>query len=169
MSCWTSLDPYIGSGSIGRTPAAARRGIELPRLGAVLGARLLAVADAGGVERSAHDLVAHARKVLDTTAAYEHDRVLLEVVPLARDVAGDLHPVGQPHARDLAQRGVRLLRGGGVDARADTATLRCGDARLATLAGLEAGGRDLLLGLATALADELVDARHAARDSSSVT
>src|SRR2546422_751261 len=82
----------------------ARRGIAfLLGLHAVLRARLLAVRGAGGVQRPAHDLVANAREVLDAAAADEHDRVLLEVVALAGDVGGDLHAVGQPHARDLAK------------------------------------------------------------------
>src|SRR5947209_1141164 len=125
MTCWTSRDPCRASGSSGRTPAAERRGIERLLLGlhAVLRAGLLAVRDAGGVERAANDLVAHARQVLDAAASHEHDRVLLEVVALARDVARDLHAVGQPHAGDLAQRRVRLLRRGGVDADADAAAL----------------------------------------------
>src|SRR5919201_4865450 len=122
MICCTRRDPYTGSASIGRTPAAARRGIwSLLGLDAVLGARLLAVAHPGGVEGAADDLVADARKVLHAAATHEDDRVLLEGVPLARDVGGDLHPVGEPYARDLAQRRVRLLGSGGVDARADTA------------------------------------------------
>ena len=116
-------------------------------------ARLLAVADAGGVEGAAHDLVADAGKVLDAAAADEHDGVLLEVVALARDVGGDLHAVGEPDAGDLAQRRVRLLRRRGVDARADPTPLRGGDPLLATLAGLQAGGRDLLLRGLAALAD----------------
>ena len=37
-------------------------------------------------------------------------RVLLQVVTLARDVAGDFHAVGEAHAADLAERRVRLLR-----------------------------------------------------------
>src|SRR5947207_11991078 len=120
MTCWTSFDPCTGSGSSGRTPAAARRGIfGLLGLHAVLRAGLLAVGDAGGVERAAHDLVADARQVLHATTPHEHNRVLLEVVALAGDVGGDLHPVGEPNARDLAKRRVRLLRGGRIDARAD--------------------------------------------------
>src|SRR5688500_12416602 len=111
MTCWTSLERWTGSGSTGRTPGAARRGTLLG-LHAVLRAGLLAVRHPGGVERPADDLVADARQVLDAAAAHEHHRVLLEVVALARDVDGDLHPVGEPHARDLAQRGVRLLRRG---------------------------------------------------------
>src|SRR3954447_17283889 len=146
MTCCTSLDWWIGSGSSGRTPPGARRGIRLLLLGldAVLGARLLAVGHAGRVERPAHDLVAHARKVLDSTAANEHHGVLLKVVALARDVGGDLHAVGQPDTRDLAQRRVRLLGRGRVHTGADTATLRSGDALLATLTRLEARGGDLL-------------------------
>src|SRR2546423_934067 len=117
----------------------------LPGLGPVLRASLLAVADAGGVERAAHDLVVHARQVLDASTAHEHDRVLLQVVALAGDVGGDLHAVRESHAGDLAQGGVRLLRSGRVDARADPAALGRGDPLLAALSGLETGGRDLLL------------------------
>src|SRR3954467_5458543 len=134
MTCWTSLERKTGSGSIDRTEAAARRGIRLLRLHAVLRAGLLAVRDAGGVERPADDLVAHAREILDAATAHEHDGVLLQVVALAGDVHRDLHAVGQAHTGDLAQRGVRLLRRGRVDTRADAAPLRGGDALLAALA-----------------------------------
>src|SRR3954453_10279666 len=141
--------------------------VRLLRLHAVLRAGLLAVRDAGGIERAAHDLVAHAREVLDAAAADEHDGVLLQVVPLARDVDRYLHAVGEPNARDLAQRGVRLLRRGGVDARADAAPLRGGDLLLAALPGLQARGGQLLLGGVAALAHELGGRRHTARDGSS--
>src|SRR3954468_20037813 len=167
MTCWTSFDSWMASGSIGRTPAAARRGKPLPPLGPVPGAGLLAVAHAGGVERAAHDLVAHARKILDPPAADQDHRVLLEVVPLARDIGGDLHPVGQPHARDLAQRRVRLLGGDRRDPGAHAPALRRRDRLLVALRGLEAGRRDLLLGALAALADQLIDAWHAAADASS--
>src|SRR3954470_16890270 len=168
MTCCTSFDPYTESGSIGRTPPGARRGmLVLLGLHAVLRAGLLAVGHAGGVERPANDLVAHARQVLDAAAADEHHRVLLQVVALARDVARDLHAVRQPYASDLPQSRVRLLRRGRVDARADAATLRSREDLLAALARLETRRRQLLLGLLAALADELIDARHAARDASS--
>src|SRR5271155_5771455 len=48
---------------------------------------------------------------------------------LATDIAGDLVAVGQAHAANLSQRRVRLLRGRGVHARADTALLRRGTER----------------------------------------
>src|ERR671911_27584 len=96
--------------SIGRFGAGPLRGISaLLLLRAVTAASLLAVLHALGVERAADDLVAHTGEVLHTTAADEHDRVLLEVVPHAGDVGGDLDAAGEPHAGDLAERGVRLL------------------------------------------------------------
>src|SRR5690606_26461189 len=86
-------------------------------------ARLLAALDGLGVQGASHDLVADTGQVLHTAAADEHDRVLLQVVTLTGDVGGDLDAGRQLHTRDLAQRGVRLLGGLGVDARADTAAL----------------------------------------------
>src|SRR5207247_4468098 len=50
--------------------------------------------------------------------------VLLEVVADPRDVGGDLDAACQADAGDLPKSGVRLLRGGGEHARADTAALR---------------------------------------------
>src|SRR3712207_428351 len=167
--CETSLDRWTGSGSIGRIVAAARRGVASPslRLHAVLRAGLLAVRDAGGVERPADDLVAHARQVLDAAAAHEHHGVLLQVVALARDVGRDLDAARDPDARDLAQRRVRLLGRGRVDTGADAAPLRGGDLLLAPLARLEAR-RGELLGLRGApLADQLRGRRHAAGKPSS--
>ena len=63
-------------------------------------------------------------------------------------------PRGQPDAGDLAQRGVRLLGRGRVDAGADAATLR------AALEGRRLGLLDLVL---PALADQLLDGGHSPR------
>src|SRR5215213_9799070 len=124
-SCVTCWDPKTGSTSSGRLGAGPLRGISaLLLLRAVAAAGLLAVLHALGVQRSADDLVAHTREVLHPAAADEHDRVLLEVVAHARDVGRDLDAAGQPHAGDLAKGGVRLLRRGGVDPRADASALR---------------------------------------------
>src|SRR4051795_3714702 len=113
ITCWTRRERKTGSGSICRIVAAERRGIgSLLLLHAVLAAGLLAVRDAGGVERPADDLVAHARQVLDAAATHEHDGVLLQVVALTRDVGRDLHLVRQAHTAHLAQSRVRLLRRG---------------------------------------------------------
>src|SRR5215210_5960466 len=165
-TCWTRRERWTGSGSTGRIWAAARRGTALLPLDAVLRAGLLAVADAGGVERPADDLVAHAREILHAAAAHEHDGVLLQVVALAGDVRGDLHRVRQTDAGHLAQRGVRLLRRGRVDTGAHAPLLRRRDALLATLAGLQARRGQLLRLRVAALADQLGGRGHTARESS---
>src|SRR5439155_6826405 len=106
-------------------PAASQPGAaRLLRLGAVLGPALLPTLHAAGIQRPAHDVVAHPRQVLDAAAADEHDRVLLQIVPLAGDVAGHLDPVREPDARYLAERRIRLLGRGRVHARAHPALLR---------------------------------------------
>src|ERR1051326_5271272 len=93
-------------------------------LGAVFRATLPAILDALGVVSAADDVIADAGEILDAAAADQDDRVLLQIVALARDVARDLKAVGQADARDLAQGRVRLLRRRRVDARADPAFLR---------------------------------------------
>src|SRR5688572_19741404 len=109
----------------GRLGAGPLRGISaLLLLGAVAAAGLLAVLHALGVQRASDDLVADAGEILHPAAAHEHDRVLLQVVADARDVRRDLDATGEPDTGDLAQRGVRLLRGGGVDAGAHPPALR---------------------------------------------
>src|SRR6188472_2149120 len=170
MNFERTTSPNFGSGRISRFSGRRRRAIGyflslqpvrntsgayccrlLGTLGAVLGPRLLAVLDALGVEDAAKHVVANARKVADTAAAYQHDAVLLEVVAFARDVADDFALVGQANLGDLAKRRVRLLRGRRIDAGADAALLRVLLHR-----------RDLRLGLLrfAALADQLVDRRH---------
>src|SRR4051812_29398335 len=120
-------------------------------LGAVAAAGLLAILDTGRVQGAADDLVANARQVLHTATTDHDDGVLLEVVALTRDVGGDLDATRQPHAGDLAEGGVRLLRRVGVHASADAAALwRALESR-----GLALGGLVL-----AALADQLLDGGH---------
>src|SRR6266498_395594 len=156
----TSCDWYTGSGASGRRLTGPFRGMPLPLsprssallgLGAVARAGLLAVADALRVEGAADDLVANARQVLHAAAAHQHDGVLLQVVAHAGDVRRDLDAAGQPHAADLAQRRVRLLGRGGVDARANAAALG------RTLQRGRLGLGDLAL---PALTDQLGDRWH---------
>src|ERR1700751_472579 len=92
--------------------------------GSVLGTTLLAVLDPLRIEHAAQDVIAHARQILDAAAADHDDRMLLQIVAFAGDIADDLETVGQPHLGDLAQRRIRLLRRRRVDARADPALLR---------------------------------------------
>jgi hypothetical protein len=76
------VDQSLSRGSLSRHLSLSLR---LVGLGPVPGPGLLAVADAGGVEHPANDLVADAREVLRGTAAHEHDGVLLQVVTDAGD------------------------------------------------------------------------------------
>src|SRR5918911_4856216 len=115
----TSGELYTGSMTTWCLGAGPFRGMSaLLLLRAVAAARLLAVLDALRVEGPADDLVPDARQVLHTTAADEHDRVLLQVVADPGDVRRDLDAAGQTDTGDLAERRVRLLRGGRVDTRA---------------------------------------------------
>src|SRR5207237_6866155 len=110
-----------------------------------------AVLDALRVERPTNDLVPDAGQVLHTAAADEHDRVLLQVVADPGDVRRDLDTAGQTHTGDLAERRVRLLRGGRVDTRAHAAPLGT------SLERRRLGLVDLVL---AALADQLLDRGH---------
>src|SRR5262252_8883497 len=120
-------------------------------LRAVAAACLLAVAHALGVEGAADDLVPDTRQIPHPAAAHQHDRVLLQVVPDARDVRGDLDLAGEPDPGHFPEGGVRLLGRGRVDARADPAALR---------AALERRGRGLGYLVLPALADQLLDGGH---------
>src|ERR1700738_191096 len=167
MNFETTTFPYFGSGLISRFSALWRRDIgssfallslaqrkttqSLGSFCSVLGAPLLAVFHALGVEYAAQNVVAHARQVLHAAAADHHHRMLLQIVSFAGNVADHLKAVGKPDLRHLAQRRIRLLWGRGVDARANAAFLR---------ALLER--RHLLLCMLhhARIADELIDRRH---------
>src|SRR5699024_7247040 len=121
--------PNRGSGRISRSKFECLRDIDLlpsvlGALGAILGATLATIGDAGGIKAAAHGVITHTGKVLDTAATNQHHRVLLKVVPLTTDVATHLVAVGQAHTRDLAKGRVRLLRRGGVHSGAHAALLR---------------------------------------------
>src|ERR1022692_1556275 len=151
-SAVTSGEPYTGSVTSGRLVAGPLRGMSaLLLLRAVTAAGLLAVAHALGVQGAADDLVAHAGKIPHPPAADQHDGVLLEVVAHTGDVGGHLDVAGEPDPRHLAERRVRLLGRGGVDARAHPTALR---------APLERRG--LILGylVLAALPDQLLDRGH---------
>jgi hypothetical protein len=69
-------------------------------------------------------VVTYTWKVLYTTAAYEHDGVLLEVVALARDVCVDLFGVGKTYTGHLTHSGIRLFRRGGINTQTYAPLLR---------------------------------------------
>src|SRR3989338_486269 len=149
----TSRLPYFGSGRISRRAATALRMLAsaLRLLRSVLGAALLAARHPRGVEGPPDDVVPDAREILHTAAPDQDDGVLLQVVPDARDVGGDLEAVGQTHASHLPQRGGGFLRGRRVDADADARLLR---------ASLHGGRLGLLSHRFPTLANELIDSRH---------
>ena len=126
----------------------------LRALGAVLGASLLAVLDALGVERAANNVVANTRKILYTTAADEHHGVFLEVVAFAANVRNDFEAIRETYLSDLTQSRIRLLRGRGIHTRANAALLR---------AVLESRALALIVREFTRLANKLVDSRHIVR------
>src|SRR5439155_6673189 len=55
-------------------------------LRSILGATTPAPINTERVERAAHNVVAYARQIFHSPAAHEHDGVLLQVVPLTRNV-----------------------------------------------------------------------------------
>src|SRR5439155_3193144 len=138
------VELYTGSARISRDSGLRLRGIivnfptraqrtyacalsfrcALRTLRAVFRTPLFAVADTRRIECAAHHVVTDAGKILHATSADQHDGVLLQVVPDAWNIGGYFDSVGEPDARDFAQRGIRLLGSGGVHTSADTATLR---------------------------------------------
>src|SRR5689334_1964388 len=81
--------------------SSTRHDLSLLRaLDAVFRPTLHSTLHADRVERAAHDVVAHAREILDAAAANEHQRVLLQVVADAGNVGGHFDAVGEPDARD---------------------------------------------------------------------
>jgi hypothetical protein len=69
-------------------------------------------------------MIPDSRQVFYAPAADQYDRVFLKIMSFSTDVRGHLHTIGKPDAGDLAQRGVRLLGGGGIDPGAYTSFLR---------------------------------------------
>ena len=93
-------------------------------LGTVLRAALATVFNTRSVECPAHNVVLHTWQVLHTTAANQHNRVLLQVVPLARDIGNDFKAIRQPDFSYFAKCRVWLLRRSRIHTRAYTAALR---------------------------------------------
>src|SRR5882762_8291913 len=96
----------------------------LRTFGAVLGAALPTIADAGAIERAADSVVPYSGQVLDAAAANQYHGVLLQVMTFTADVAGHFVAAGQADPADLAQRRVGLLGRRRVDTRAHAALLR---------------------------------------------
>jgi hypothetical protein len=85
--------------------------------------------------------------------------MLLQIVPLVRDVSDDFIPVGQAHLGHLAHRRVRFLGRTRHDLNTHTAAKR------RVFQGWRLG---LVLDLVTALADQLIDCRHLRKFASEI-
>src|SRR5271166_3060669 len=120
-------------------------------LGAVLRTSLHAAGNAHRIQRAANHVIAHARQILHTAPADQHNRVLLQVVAYAWNVGRHFNSIGQPHARHLAQCRVRFLRSLRVHAGANAALLRT---------SLQRRARRLVTGPLPALSHQLVKRRH---------
>src|SRR5262249_30816454 len=81
------------------------------------------------VQRSAHDVITHARQTFPASASHEHDGVLLQIMPLARNIGNHFLAIRQSHLCHFAQRRVRLLRRARHHLHAHTAPLRTTDQR----------------------------------------
>ena len=101
-------EPYFKSGLHVRFFFKGLR-ILLWRLRAVAGARGSALLQTGRVQLASDDCVLDA-DVLHAPSAEHHDRVLLQVMPLAGDICGHFHAVGEADASDFTNGGVRLTR-----------------------------------------------------------
>src|SRR3984957_9970669 len=98
-------------------------GFLLRLLRAVLRAALATVLHTDRIQRAADHVIANTREILDAAAANQHHRMLLQVMANARYIGVDLIAVGEPDARNLAQRRVRLLGRSRLDLGADAALL----------------------------------------------
>ena len=109
-------------------------------------------------------MVTHTRQVSYTAAADEHDGVFLQVVSDSRNVDGCFQTVGQTDSRDLSHCGVRLLRAGGGDLRANASLLGCRLVDCRVLQGVEALLKHRCFGLVVlltaTLSDKLVKGWH---------
>jgi len=70
-------------------------------LSPVLGTALSAILDADGIERAAHQMVPHARKIFHASAPHQDDGMFLEIVANTGNIGCDFHAVRQPNTRNF--------------------------------------------------------------------
>ena len=98
--------------------------ILLGTLRPVFGAALATTLNARSIQRAANGVIPNSRQILNPPPANQHDRMLLQIMPLAADVSGDFKPIRQPHPRRFAQGGIGLLRRRRINAQANAPLLR---------------------------------------------
>lgn len=104
----------------------------LGALRSVFAAALLPVLHSPRVKRTPHYMIPDSREVFNPAPSYQDDRVLLEIMPLARDVGANFNPVRQPHPRNFSQSRVRFLRVCSIDADANPSLQRTGNSHMTT-------------------------------------
>ena len=75
---------------------------SLGTLGAILGTALHTAVDTLCIQCAADDVVTNAGEILNASASDHNDRVLLQVVANAGDIAPDFHTIGQLDTSDLS-------------------------------------------------------------------
>lgn len=97
---------------------------KLGLLRTVTAAGLLSTVNTERIAATADDLVSNPWKVANPTASDENDRVLLKVVPFARNINGHFFAVAQTDPSDLPKSRIRLFRGHRSDEQANALFLR---------------------------------------------
>jgi len=118
---------------------------------AIFGTSLLAIRNSQRIEGTPDDVVSHTRKVLHTTAANEHNGVLLQIVPDSGDIGSNFYTVCQADTGDFAKRRIRFLWRHGIYANANSALLG---------AALKGGSARFFSNFFPSFSDQLVDSGH---------
>ena len=109
-------------------------------------------------------MITDTRDVLDSSAADQHNAVLLQIVTNTGDVSGDFDPVGQSDSGDLSQCRIRFLRGDGLNGCANASLLRGIDVGSFSAQGIESFAQSrscrLLHTRLSALTNQLINGRH---------
>ena len=100
-----------------------RSDLRLWFFGAIFRAAGLSLFGSGCVESASDDVISHAGKVFDSTAANHDHGVLLQIMPDSGNVSSDFRFVGQSHSCDFSERRVWFLGRGGFDEKADSTHL----------------------------------------------
>jgi len=87
-------------------------------------ASLLATIHSLRIEDTANDMVSNTWKILHTTTADKHNRVLLKIVSFSWNIGCYFHSIGKTHLGDLTKSGVWLLWSRRGNFRTNTTLLR---------------------------------------------
>jgi hypothetical protein len=59
-------------------------------------------------------MIAHRGKILHTATTHQHNRMLLKVMPLSRNICSHLNAIGKTHTGDFPERGIGFLGSRGI-------------------------------------------------------